>query len=337
MENQSTSRVATRLAKSRNHFALDVEEFIDHTRVERGFSENTAQAYARDLEQYTTWLLAAGVVSSQEVEPTHVMRYAHALRSASVDGLNDGKAYSQASVARKLAAIRSWHKFLSREREYRDPTATMDGARITRHLPHVLSREQIEAMLASPAADTPVGVRDRALLEMLYASGMRVSELCSLKNGDIDPESGLVRVWGKGRKERVVPVGGEARAALENYLSFARPKLLEASAKKSAGVGPNSRIRKTSTFLWIGERGEALSRESIYAVVRFHADRASLPAWVSPHTLRHSFATHLLQGGADLRAIQEMLGHADITTTEIYTHVETKHLHESFRKAHPRA
>lgn len=379
-------------------FERDIEEFIDHTRVERGFSENTAQAYERDLNQYAAWLRAAGVASVRAVEPSHVLRFAHFLRAAAPQakeagtandgqgkgsmsvnrgvgqrsGAGKGRAYSPASVARKLASVRSWHKFLARERDYPDPTARMESSRVPRRLPHVLSAEQMCALLDSPDAATPAGVRDRALLEMLYASGLRASELCGLRAQHIDLPNGLVRCRGKGDKERIVPLGEAARRAVENYLSFARPRLLErkrlqardtARDEKAAnharnvngqaenvngqaepGAKPRGNGRKFKTAeraapltLFLGERGEALSRVSLGTIVRHHARRAALPDWVSPHTLRHSFATHLLEGGADLRAIQEMLGHADIATTQIYTHVETQHLRESYRKAHPRA
>ena len=338
----TSSIQAARAAKARNSFARDIEEFIDHTRIERGFSGNTADAYRRDLEQYAAWLLAAGVESSKAIETPHVLRFAHDLRSAQPNPTTGGRIYAAASVARKLAAVRAWHKFLAREREYLDPAANLDGARVTRRLPHVLSLEQMQALLASPDAGTPSGVRDRALLEVLYASGLRASELCGLRASDLDMKNGLVKTFGKGSKERIVPLGDVARTAIENYVSFARPKLMEEraarrKAERKSGGALHGTIRQETAKLFLNERGEALSRVSLYGVVRHHAGRAGLPDWVSPHSLRHSFATHLLQGGADLRAIQEMLGHADIATTQIYTHVETQHLRESFRRAHPRA
>jgi len=180
-------------------------------------------------------------------------------------------------------------------------------------------------------------VRDRALLELLYASGLRASELCALRASDLDLKKGWLKTFGKGSKERVVPLGESARDAIENYSTFARPKLLEARAARRKLEKKEHSARQPAARLFLNERGEELSRVSLYQIVRHHAARANLPEWVSPHTLRHSFATHLLQGGADLRAIQEMLGHADIATTQIYTHVETQHLRESYRKAHPRA
>jgi integrase/recombinase XerD len=377
----------------------DVEEFVDHARMERGFSVHTAEAYRRDLEQYVAWLQSVGISSAKEVEASHVLRFAHDLRAAAPDVASKGKAYAPTSIARKMASVRAWHKFLSRERNYSNPTARLDSAKLPRRLPHVLSPENIKSLLDAPSKMTPLGVRDRALLEMLYGSGLRASELCALRAGDFDMEGGFVKCRGKGRKERVVPLGEIAKKAVEDYLSFARPKLLEAADAQSSTRLKNARaaqvaLAKTSNSqtsnaqasniqtstaevdgvqdtnaqmtkaqlsntqtsnaqsstrtakirarrapqqLFVGERGAPLSRVSLGTIVKEHARRCDLPPWVSPHTLRHSFATHLLQGGADLRAIQEMLGHADIATTQIYTHVETQHLRESFRKAHPRA
>jgi len=311
-----------------------IQEFIDHARVERGFSENTVVAYARDLAQYGVWLTATGLSDPRTVESSHVLRFAHDLRTARIKpervpqsgGQASVQIYSAGSIARKLASIRSWHKFLARERGYLDPTAKLDAAQLPRRLPHVLSVEEVRALLASPPPGEPLGVRDRAMLELLYACGLRASELCGLRSQDIDFKTNLVRCKGKGSKERVVPLGEVARHAVEQYISFARPKLLEG---KSGARHP--------LLLFVGERGQAVSRSLLYQIVRHHAQRAALPEWVTPHTLRHSFATHLLQNGADLRSIQEMLGHADIGTTQIYTHVETKHLRQSFQKAHPRA
>ena len=337
----------------------DIDDFLIHMRLERGLAENTSQAYRRDLEQYAAWVSDEGIASMREVTAAHVLQFAHYLRASpqreirvaaqqrpgkvaeEIDGASTrrrgGRAYSPSSVARKLAALRAWHRFLCRERGYKDPTSKMESAKITRRLPHVLSEEQVRALLSSPDAATPVGVRDRALMEMLYACGLRASELCALRASDIDLKENVVRCrGGKGGKDRVIPLGEEAQKSVREYSEFARPKLLEARArrKRADKIGAT---RDTIPSFFVGERGESLSRVSLGAIVRRHAERAGLPEWVSPHALRHSFATHLLQGGADLRAIQEMLGHTDISTTQIYTHVETRHLRDSFKKAHPRA
>lgn len=392
---QSSTRSPVEEARQeriRQSLARDVEEFVDHARAERGFSVHTAEAYRRDLEQYVAWLQSVGIASAREVEASHVLRFAHDLRAAAPNVASKGKAYAPASIARKMASVRAWHKFLSRERDYSNPTARLDSAKLPRRLPHVLSPENIKSLLNAPSKMTPLGVRDRALLEMLYGSGLRASELCALRASDFDMENGFVKCRGKGRKERIVPLGEIAKKAVEDYLSFARPKLLEAADAQSSTRLENARAaqaanaqtadvhdvqatnspitnpqlsnaqktnvqtlnaqaanvqsstrsaksgaRRAPQQLFVGERGAPLSRVSLGTIVKEHARRCDLPTWVSPHTLRHSFATHLLQGGADLRAIQEMLGHADIATTQIYTHVETQHLRESFRKAHPRA
>jgi integrase/recombinase XerD len=331
MTEQLTPAQLARREKIRAEYERDIEEFVDHMRVERGFSAHTAAAYWRDLMQYAKWLMQQDVPSVRRVEQSHLLGYAHQLRAAQLPEGN-GKLYAAGSVARKLAAVRSWHKFLARERNYPDPSAKLEGAKIPRRLPHVLSIEQMRALLASPPLGVPEGVRDRALLELLYACGLRASELCGLRAQDIDLEKGLVRCRGKGDKERMVPLGAEARQSLENYLSFARPKIIEKAALR--GV---KKVGRRTNQLFLGKNGEPLKREMLYFIVRHHAERAGLPLWVTPHTLRHSFATHLLQNGADLRVIQEMLGHVDIATTQIYTHVETHHLRETYRRAHPRA
>jgi integrase/recombinase XerD len=325
-----------------NAFDRDIEEFIDHTRVERGYSQHTAEAYQRDLNQYAQWLQRIGIASPRAIETSHILRFAHDLRAEKPRNIAPevaarGRSYSAASVARKLAAVRAWHKFLAREKGYADPSAKMDAPQIPRRLPHVLSPEQMAAILDSPDLGSPIGVRDRALLEMLYGGGLRASELCNLRAQDIDFEGGFIKCrGGKGGKDRVVPLGAAARLALENYIGFSRPKLLGSPEAKAERNTRNTSTRNVKN-LFLGERGQNISRVTLGQIVRHHARRAGLPEWVSPHTLRHSFATHLLQNGADLRAIQEMLGHADIATTQIYTHVETQHLRESFRRAHPRA
>ncbi len=344
MSNQADTKTP-----STERLLRDIEEFVDHARVERGFSRHTAEAYARDLAQYADWLANANIEYSKQIEASHVLRFAHDLRAAAPNVPAQGdkernnlviknRNYSPASVARKLASVRAWHKFLARERDYADPTARLETPKLPQKLPHVLSIDDVKKLIESPSALTPSGVRDRALFELLYSSGLRASELCDLRESDFDMENGFVKCSGKGRKERVVPLGEEAKRAIENYITFSRPKLMESRAAKTS----STRIAKAASrrgvqSLFLNDSGTALSRVSLGAIVKTHALRCDLPTWVSPHTLRHSFATHLLQGGADLRAIQEMLGHADIATTQIYTHVETQHLRESFKRAHPRA
>ena len=318
-------------------FERDIETFMDALRVERGVSIHTVSNYRRDLEQYACWLLQQKINAPREINSDHIAAYLRALSGAQVDQ----KTYAPASIARKLAALRSWHKFLARENSWPDPTSRLDSFRIGRRLPHVLSFEQMRSLVEAPSSGDARGVRDRALLEMLYASGLRAAELCALRLSDIDLERDLMRCRGKGGKERMVPLAGVARAALDNYLAFARPKLSGAAdeLKNAKGVRARKNFarRGVSDIVFLSDMGRALSRELLGQIVKKHAARAGLPAWVSPHSLRHSFATHLLANGADLRAIQELLGHADISTTQIYTHVETSHLRDAYRKAHPRA
>lgn len=326
-------------------FARDIDEFIAHVRVERGFSTNTASAYRRDLEQYARWLTKNEVSSPRKIETAHVLRWMADLRACIPERSKGGKLYAPASVARKLAAVRSWHKFLLREKEVADPAARLESLRTPRALPRVLSVEQVRDLLSAPRGAEILIVRDRAILELLYASGLRAAELCALRPADLDLEAGLVRCRGKGDRERLVPLSKAARRALEEYLGGARPQLLGVQLseddKPKRGrprkIAPAVRRSKRTESLFVERGGESLTRLNLHSIVRRYAETAHLPNWVTPHTLRHSFATHLLQNGADLRAIQEMLGHADIATTQIYTHVETHHLRASFQKAHPRA
>ena len=326
-------------------FARDIDEFIAHTQVERGFSAHTAAAYRRDLEQYARWMLKNGLGGPRKIEPPHVTQWMHDLRSRPPENSGGGRLYAPASVARKLAAARSWHKFLTREKGYPDPAARLESLKTARALPRVLSVEQVRALLEAPQGADLITVRDRAILELLYASGLRAAELCALRPSDLDLEAGLVRCRGKGDRERLVPLSRAAKRALEEYLGGARPQLL--GIKLSAGdapkrgrprkIAPATRGSRRTEVLFVERGGAGLLRLNLGSIVRRYARDAELPSWVTPHTLRHSFATHLLQNGADLRAIQEMLGHTDIATTQIYTHVETQHLRASFARAHPRA
>ncbi len=340
MKNASISTKRAQLA-----FSRDIDEFIAHVQVERGFSLHTASAYRRDLEQYGRWMLKNEVAAPRKIETALVLRWMADLRACVPEKSKGGKLYAPASVARKLAAVRSWHKFLMREKEYADPAARLESLKTPRALPRVLSVEQVRDLLNAPRGADLITVRDRAILELLYAAGLRASELCALRPADLDLEAGLVRCKGKGDRERLVPLSKAARRALEEYLGGARPQLLGVQLKddetpkrgRPRKMVPNVRRSKRTESLFVEEGGESLARLNLHALVRRYAQAADLPLWVTPHTLRHSFATHLLQNGADLRAIQEMLGHRDIATTQIYTHVETHHLRASFERAHPRA
>ncbi len=282
--------------------------FLDVLAVERGLSAHTVQAYRRDLQDHLEFLIASGITRLREVEEVHLLLYLGAQRRAGL---------APASVMRRLSAVRAFYRHLVREEVRRtDPTAHLPTTRLLRHLPSVLSIADVERLLAQPDCATPRGLRDRAMLELLYATGLRVSELCGLRRSDLNLELGLVRCAGKGGKERIVPVGEPARAAVRAYLA----------TRRDAAPG-----------LFLGNKGQSLTRVSFWRLISRYARQAGLRAPVSPHTLRHSFATHLLEGGADLRAIQELLGHANIATTQIYTHVSVDTLREVYRAYHPRA
>ena len=300
-----------------------VDAYLRHITIERGLSEHTVGAYRRDLGGYVAGLAARGIADTGEVTPALVAAFAAERASA-----NPVPAAS--SIARLQSSVRGLHRFLVREGlEAEDPTGRLRPPQAPQRLPKALPIEQVERLLdgAGPAPDdgipaTEVQLRDRALLELLYATGARVSEIVQLDVDDV-AHGEVVRVRGKGSKERIIPVGSYARAALQSYLVRGRPSL-------------STRGRVTPR-LFLGARGAALSRQSAWLVIQHAAERAALTAHVSPHTLRHSFATHLLQGGADVRVVQELLGHASVATTQIYTHVSVDALRDVYVTAHPRA
>jgi integrase/recombinase XerD len=295
-------------------FDRAIQDFHDHLRGERALSPNTVAAYIRDLREFSAFLRERGT----------------ALAGLSREDLFAFEARLQRlgrkarSVARKLSAIKTFLSFACREELHPGNPPEIEPPKLPRSLPHVLTPREVELLLQAPDTERPEGLRDRAMLELLYASGLRVSELVGLERPDVRVDEGLVRCMGKGSKERLVPVGKAALAWVERYVSEARP-LFEA-----AGKGPASR-------LFLGDSGSPVSRSAFWARIRHYARTAGIHRKVSPHTLRHSFATHLLAGGADLRSIQEMLGHADIGTTQIYTHVDDSHLAHVFHNCHPRA
>ncbi len=300
--------------------AQAVEGYLDHLRVERGASPHTVAAYRRDLRRYVDFLHRREIDDLAAVTPEMVADFAGDLRESPL---------APASAARTVVAVRSLHRFA-----VDDGLTTIDPARqVTppktgRRLPKGLSLREVQALLDTPLVETPLGLRDAALLELLYGTGARISEVVGL---DVDDVSRLVgadetvglRLFGKGSKERWVPVGSYAREALRAYLVRARPGLV------AQGKG--------SPALLVNSRGGRLSRQSAWTILRTAAERAGITAEVSPHTLRHSYATHLLEGGADVRVVQELLGHASVTTTQIYTMVTVDHLREVYRSAHPRA
>ena len=307
-----------------------VDAYLRHISIERGLSDNTVAAYRRDLSGYVQWLAERGVDDSAAVTPEIVAEFAAERASAQPP-------VAASSLARLQSSVRGLHRFLAREGiEDTDPSARLRPPKQARRLPKALTIDQVESLLdaAGPAPATDgapahgaapgdvLGLRDRALLELLYATGARVSEIVQLDVDDLS-HGDVVRVRGKGNKERIVPVGSYARAAVDAYLTRARPDL--------------ARRGRATPKLFLGARGAPLSRQSAWLVIHSAAERAQLTAHVSPHTLRHSFATHLLQGGADVRVVQELLGHASVSTTQIYTYVSVDALRDVYATSHPRA
>ncbi|MEV7758088.1 site-specific tyrosine recombinase XerD [Microbacterium sp. NPDC089180] len=302
-----------------------VETYLRHIALERGLSDHTVAAYRRDLDVYVEWLRARGIVDVDAVTPERVADFGAERASAEPPP-------AASSLARMQSSVRGLHRFLVREgRSEADPSGRLRPPKAPRRLPKALTITQVDALLdaagpvpgsADATAADPAAVRDRALLELLYATGARVSEIVHLDVDDV-AQGDLLRVRGKGDKERIVPVGSYARAALDAYLTRVRPAL---AAKGRA-----------TPRLFLGVRGAPLSRQSAWLIIQAAADGAGLTAHVSPHTLRHSFATHLLQGGADVRVVQELLGHASVATTQIYTHVSVDALRDVYATSHPRA
>lgn len=302
---------------------LNPQDFLDYLSVERGASPHTIAAYQRDLQRYVAYLQILGRGSLSEVTDTDLESFVRALGQ----GFADFPPLAASSVRRCLAAARSWHRYLFDAGSLAANVASgVKPAKQPRRLPEVLTLEEVEALLAAASSpDDNNSLRDRALLEFLYASGARISETMNLTLGDIDfeTEPALVRLFGKGRKERISLLGHQARLALEAYLVRVRPGLAEKG--KSRGR------------VFLNTYGKPMSRQTAWAIIQSAAKRAQLNRLVHPHTLRHCFATHLLQGGADVRAVQELLGHASVTTTEIYTKVSKQMLLEVYASAHPRA
>jgi integrase/recombinase XerD len=298
----------------------DAERYLDHLTVERGLSTNTVQAYRRDLRRYLSFLDSWGVADAAGITDDAVAAYVVQLTS-SVHG--DGKLYRSRSVARMLSVVRSFHRFLLREGVTdRDPTVSVVPPKSPRSLPRPLPVAEVGRLLEAPPEADPVGLRDRAILELLYGAGLRISELTGLDVDDVDLEEGSVRVLGKGGKERDVPVGRFAREAVANYLTRARPTFATAASRAA---------------LFLNQRGGRLTRQGCSQLLAKAVRAAGITRRVTPHTLRHSFATHLLEGGADVRVVQELLGHASVATTQIYTLVSKEHLREVYYTAHPRA
>jgi integrase/recombinase XerD len=295
-----------------------VLDFLSYLELERGLSRNTLNAYRTDLLQYGEFL-AERDIDALAVGPADIADFLADLATG-----GERPACSAATIHRKAACLRSFYKHLRRdELIVADPTAALSAPRRGRRLPHVLNYAEVGKLLAAPRGSEPTALRDRALLEVMYACGLRASETIGLEVADLDLEEGFLRARGKGSKERLVPLGRQAIAAVGGYLRGGRPKLIGA------------RIEEPKLF--VNFRGGPLTRQGLYKIVQRHARAAGLAGRMSPHTLRHSFATHLLAGGCDLRAVQEMLGHADIATTQMYTHLSGEHLKDVYFRAHPRA
>jgi integrase/recombinase XerD len=299
-------------------FEADVLDFLAYLEFERGLSRNTLEAYRSDLLQLGAFL------AGREADARSAQ---HADLAAFLDDLAAGgegrPPVAAATLQRKAACLRSFYRHLRREALIEhDPTADLRAPRKSQRLPQVLTRDEVARLLAVPRGTAPAALRDRALLELMYACGLRASEAVDLEVRDVDLRAGVLRARGKGAKERIVPVGREALAAVRAYLARGRP----------AFVGPGEERR-----LYVNQRGRGLTRQGLYKIVQRHARAAGLDDRMSPHTLRHTFATHLLAGGCDLRSLQEMLGHADIATTQIYTHLSAERLKDAYFAAHPRA
>lgn len=285
-----------------------IREFLNFCRIEKGLSANTLDAYRRDLSLFQQFAESDPYPGTEEIQ-----RFVDALYAS-------GRAAR--SVVRRITTVRNLYAYLLAEGKLTaDPTALIPLPKQPQTLPKFLNREEIEALLAAPDPGTPLGLRDRAMLELLYATGLRVSELCSVLLTDYNPDLGVVKVTGKGDKQRMVPVGRAAIRAIAEYLQSARGALLK---------------RRRSGFLFVGNREEALTRKGFWRLIRIYGRTAGIQNPLTPHVLRHSFATHLLEGGADLRAVQTMLGHADIGTTQVYTHVMRSRLRETIDRHHPR-
>jgi integrase/recombinase XerD len=292
-----------------------LQSFIHFISVERGLALNTLESYERDISFYMDYLSARSIHSIQDTKKTHIQSYLLDLKKR-------GRASS--TVSRSMVAIRSFYQFLLRERLMEsDPSLNMETPKLDKRLPKVLSIQEVELLLEAPQTSTPHGMRDKAMLELLYATGIRVTELISLNVSNINLGMGFVRCIGKGSKERIVPMGKTAVLWLNNYLQSTRYHLIHQS--------------KTEDALFINHLGTRLSRQGFWKIIKKNGREANISKQITPHTLRHSFATHLLENGADLRAVQEMLGHADISTTQIYTHVSKTRLKDVYEQTHPRA
>jgi len=291
-----------------------VENFIHYLAIERGLSPNTLSSYHQDLDQFYKYLQGVQVGSWNEVSQGVILGYINALQK---------KGRASTTISRHLAALKSFYHFLFSEGEVpKNPTTSLEMPRLHKKLPQVLSVSEVDLLLSQPKAGNYTGLRDKAMLELIYATGLRVSEMVSLNITDINLEGGYLRCFGKGSKERIVPLGSVACQYIEEYLSKSRVKLTQG--------------RQEDT-LFVNHHGRKMTRQGFWKILKQYARSAHIQKPITPHTLRHSFATHLLENGADLRSVQEMLGHADIATTQIYTHLTKSHIKDVYNRSHPRA
>ncbi len=301
-------------AQSENLWFRFIDDFIAHLRVEKGLSGNTSEAYATDLNFFVTYVVNIGIYEPTGLTPTAILSW---LVHQKTQGMH------ARTISRRLSSLRSFFNFLRLERIVTaNPVTTIQNPKIGLYLPDVLIIEEVERLLSAPNIKTPLGMRDRALLELTYACGLRASEAVTLKLHQLDMDMAYLRVIGKGNKERVIPIGEMAIEIVHDYIQKTRPLIL-----KTTG----------SEFLFAGRNGRPITRQRFWQILKQYALQAGLKAEISPHSLRHSFATHLLEGGANLRVVQMLLGHSSITTTQIYTHLDLQHLRKVHKRFHPRA
>ncbi|EEG78297.1 site-specific tyrosine recombinase XerD [Dethiobacter alkaliphilus] len=291
-----------------------LRDFIHYLSVEKGLAKNTLESYNRDLRTYYTYLKQNGITSLEETSRSNIVGYLLSLQ-------NMGKATS--TLSRNMASIRSFYNYLFQERHLvENPAAELESPKLEKKLPRVLTPQEMDLLLEQPDQTQVTGIRDKAMLEVIYATGIRVSELMSLDIGDVNLDAGFIRCLGKGSKERIIPLGSVAIRNVGRYLNEGRPKLVRQAGEAS---------------LFVNQHGNRLTRQGFWKILKKYATRAGITKEITPHTMRHSFATHLLENGADLRSVQEMLGHADISTTQIYTQVTKHKLRDVYEKSHPRA
>ncbi len=291
-----------------------LDSFLTYLTVEKGLSKNTLESYGRDVRKFLAFLEEGQIKTIQEIKYENILDFLSHFKK---------HGYSDTTTVRTIVSIKQFFKYLLLEKIIKeDPTSQIRTPKMKKSIPGVISLEDVERVLASPNESTPEGIRDLAMLEVLYATGIRVSELIWLKLNDVNFEMGFVIVYGKGSKERIVPIGGQAQEKLRTYMELSRPLLLKSRDSKE---------------LFVTRRAKAMTRQGFWKLIKNYALKSGITKQISPHTMRHSFATHLLERGADLRTIQIMLGHSDISTTQIYTHVENERLKEIHKKYHPRS